>query len=329
MTRPHPRLRSRLIPAIALGALVLSSSSAGRAATPSSAAPDYAGPHPASVTTVGTLRVERYGSGSPAMVFIPGLSCGSWVWSDAVKHYAGSHAVYVVTLAGFDGLPAPATPTIDAADASLLALLTDQKIDRPIVVGHSLGGFLALRFGTEHSALVRGIVSVDGLPILPQLAQSTASERDAAAKAIATQISSATPEQYAAQQKKTLATMITAPADVDRDAALSAKSDPGAVAAYMSDLLRADLRPQLAQLTAPTLEIAPVPTTPASYEPPQAATASMTDREAGYKAFYTSLFPGTPHLTVVPIPNSLHFVMVDQPAALFAAIDAFVATLPS
>jgi pimeloyl-ACP methyl ester carboxylesterase len=251
------------------------------------------------------------------------------VWSDAVKHYAAAHAVYVVTLAGFDGLPAPATPTLDAADASLLQLLTDEKIDRPIIVGHSLGGFLALRFGTEHSALVRGIVSVDGLPILPQLAQSTAAERDAAAKTIATQISSATPEQYAAQQKQTLATMITAPADVARNAALSAKSDPGAVAAYMSDLLRADLRPQLAQLTAPTLEIAPVPTKPAVYEPPQAATASMADREAGYKAFYTSLFPGTPHLTVVPIPNSLHFVMVDQPGALFAAIDAFVATLPT
>jgi pimeloyl-ACP methyl ester carboxylesterase len=287
-------------------------------------------PKPAKVTTVGTLRVERYGNGSPAMIFVPGLTCGSWVWDDAVRAYSAKHAVYVVTLDGFDGLPPAPGPgsALDAADASLLQLISTEKLDRPIVIGHSLGGFLALRFGTEHANLVRGIVAVDGLPVFPTLAQATVAARTAAADGMQAQLAGATPAQFAAGQKASIDAMVTDPGDAAAVLTLAEKSDPKATAEYMGELLRSDLRPDLAKLTVPTLEIAPVPTKPAAYEGPQAATASMADRESGYKAFYMSLFPGAPNVTIVPIANSRHFVMLDQPAALYAAIDAFVATLP-
>jgi pimeloyl-ACP methyl ester carboxylesterase len=308
---------------LALAALVLSSSSGSLAET-AAATPDNAGPNPV-VTTVGTLRVERYGSGSPAIVFVPGLACGSWVWSGAVTRFAAKHTVYVVTLAGFDGLPAPATPALDAADASLLSLLTTEKLDRPIIVGHSLGGFLSLRFGTEHANLVRGIVSVDGTPVFPTLAQATPEERAKFGKNFAAQVEAQTPEQYQAAQGGFMATMVTADSDAKKVAALTAKSDQKAVAEYGDELYAADLRPQLPKLTAPTLELAPVPTVPPPYEGPQAATASMADRETGYHQFYAALFPGAPNLTIETVPNSRHFIMIDQPQALYDDIAAFIA----
>jgi len=98
------------------------------------------------------------------MIFIPGLGCGSWVWDGAVKAYAAKHAVYVVTLAGFDGIPAPANPSIDAADASLLQLLTAEKLDRPILVGHSLGGLVLLRLLERFPGLPPGRVVFLGTP---------------------------------------------------------------------------------------------------------------------------------------------------------------------
>jgi len=309
---------------IPLCVLAFSSFSTGLAQTPGGSVH----PKPLSVTTVGTLRVERYGQGSPAMIFIPGLACGSWVWDGTVPTFASAHAVYVVTMAGFDGLPAPSGPPVDGADASLLQLITSEKLDRPIVVGHSLGGYLALRFGTEHAALVRAVISVDGTPVLPQLSQSTPDDRATIAAGVVAQMRSATPEQFAAVERQTIATMVTDPANAARVAALTAKSDPQAVAAYTSDLLRADLRPELAKLTVPTLELAPVPTVPASFEGPQAATESMADREVSYGQFYRSLFPGAPNLSIVTIPNSRHFIMVDQPQALDDAMAKFVATLP-
>lgn len=269
------------------------------------------------------MQVESYGRGSPALVFIPGLACGSWVWDDAVRLYAKNHAVYVVTLAGFDGLPAIPGASVDRADASLLELVS--TLDRPIVIGHSLGGFLALRLGEEHAKLVRGVVSIDGTPVFPSLAQSSPAERVAFANGVGAQMASLDATAFAEGQRRTLATMVGAP-DVERVATHAAKSDPAATAAYARDLFASDIRPQLKNLTVPALELAPVPTVPAPYEGSQAGTLSSAERAESYRVYYASLLAGAPKLRVVPISNSLHFAMIDQPKATYAAISAFVDT---
>ncbi len=286
-------------------------------------------PVPKSVMTVGTMRVESYGSGSPALVFVPGLDCGSWVWDSAVRLYSGTHAVYVVTLAGFDGLPPPAKPGIDGADASLLELLTKHGIDRPVLIGHSLGGFLALRFGSEHSNLVRGIVAVDGTPVFIPLLASTPEQRLKIGDGFAAQLSSISAQEFISGQLDVMSKMVTDPAKAAQVAKLTGTSDAKATGAYARDLYVADIRPQLKTLTAPTLEIAPVPTKPAPYEGPDAASKSLTERSAAYQSFYQSLFPGASNVKVVPIANSLHFVMIDQPGPLYDAITQFIGTLPA
>lgn len=288
------------------------------------AAPDR--PTPRTVSTVGTLRVEAYGSGSPALIFIPGLACGSWAWDSAVRTYAATHAVYVLTLGGFDGLPPPTGPALDSADASLLQFIGTAKLDRPVIIGHSLGGFLALRFATEHPALLRGVVAVDGTPVFPPLAQATADERRASADRIAAQLTPLTHEQFAAGERGLMPTLVTDPGDAERLAALESKASPVATGSYAHDLYAADLRPQLAAATVPILEVAPVPKTPAAFEPPSAATQTIEQRSAAYQSFYESLFPGAPNVRVVTIADSLHFVQYDQPKALYDAVSAFIAS---
>jgi pimeloyl-ACP methyl ester carboxylesterase len=134
--------------------------------------------------------------------------------------------------------------------------------------------------------------------------------------------------EFAASQRSLIPTMVTDPAKAAQIATLTAKSDPGATGMYARELYATDLRPQLGNLTAPTLEVAPVPAKPAVFEGPQSASASMAERADGYAGFYKSLFAGAPNVSVVTIPNSLHFVMIDQPKALDGAIDAFLANLP-
>ena len=63
-------------------------------------------PKPAWTKMVGSLQVQRYGSGSPALILVPGLSCGAWLFRDTIARESKTHAVYAVTLAGFDGVPA-------------------------------------------------------------------------------------------------------------------------------------------------------------------------------------------------------------------------------
>ncbi len=299
----------------------------GACAASAVTAPTALAPVPTSVSVVGTLKVERYGLGDPAVILIPGLACGSWVWKDEIRALAPAHTVYAVTLAGFDGQPPATGPLLDEADGSLLKLIQTEQLDRPVLVGHSMGGFLALRFGEQHAGLVRGIVAVDGLPVFPSLANMPPDSRAAAAAQIAAGLRTASPAQFAHYQARAIVQMVTDPVKAAAVAKLVARSNPAATATYLQGMLSDDLRPNLAGLTVPTLEIAPVPTKPASFEPPAAASESLAERAAQYKSFYSSLFAGAPNVKVQTILNSRHFVMIDQPAALQTAIASFLATL--
>ncbi len=302
------------------------------AAIPFAAAADVLdGPLPAAAwtKTVGTLQVQRYGSGGPALILIPGLACGPWAWRGTIAHEAATHAVYAVTLPGFDGVPIGPSPTLGAAEDSLVSLIAAEKLDRPVVIGHSLGGMLALAFGEDHAALARGIVSVDGLPVSPQVPlDATPEARAAAASRFTRFVANQPPAAFAAGAAALASDYVTDPALAKHVAALAARSDQQAVARFGGELQEIDLRPKLAQLTVATIVIAPVPGLPLpSYLPPAMASLPDDQRRAATLGFYQSLLTGAPNLKLVPIADSRHFVMLDQPAAFAAALDAFIAPL--
>ena len=278
--------------------------------------------------TVGSLRVEKYGSGAPALILVPGLACGPWSWRDTIAREAPSHTVYAVTLAGFDGLAAGDGATLDGAEASIVTLIASEHLDRPVLVGHSLGGSLVLRFGVDHSDLVRGIVSVDGLPVMPQLAMATSDQRAATAQQVFATISAATPAEFAKSETGFVDDYVTDQVLAAKVVQLALRSDQKAVAEYSKELYLTDLRPQLAKISVPVAEIAPVPGVPLpSYYPAVMASMTSADRHAAFVGFYQALLQGIPSLAILPVDDSRHFVMLDQPAAFTAALDGFIATL--
>lgn len=278
--------------------------------------------------TVGTLSVQRYGDHGRPLILIPGLGSGAWVWDSAVAHLRQDHIVYTVTLAGFDGVPPPKQKSglMDQADASLLQLIRDRHIDKPVLVGHSLGGTLAIRFASEHADLISGVVAVDGLPIFPGAERLDADTRKAMAARMGAQMGQATPAQFKAQQVSYMHTMgVLDPAAADRYGALQARSDPAATAEYMAEDLAADGRPGLKRISVPLLEISP-------YNAPdfkQAAASSgrplITEQQK--TAYYLQLLSGAPQVKVVSTAPARHFVMLDQPQRFLEAVNAFLSTL--
>ena len=89
------------------------------------------------VFTVGTLRVQQYGDHGWALILIPGLASGTWAWQGTIAHFAKDHAIYAVTLAGFDGVPAPKAQTglLGLAAASLLELIRTHHLEKPVLIG--------------------------------------------------------------------------------------------------------------------------------------------------------------------------------------------------
>jgi pimeloyl-ACP methyl ester carboxylesterase len=276
--------------------------------------------------SAGTLHVDKYGSGEPAIILIPGLTCGPWVWESAINSLSASHTVYAVTLPGFDGLAPVAPPLLDGADAGLLQLITQEHLSKPVLVGHSLGGFLALRFAEEHSDLLRGAVTVDGWPVFPTMVNFTAEQRKAAAEKMAGQIRDYQ-DFFAMGQQRALMDLITDPQKVAQVATLAGKSDPSATAQYLEEMLQADLRPALGGIKVPVLALAPVPDKVPADWPDYIKAMTPDQLTQAIVQFDGSLMGGDAGVTVKPVANSRHFAMIDQPDAVNKALADFLAGL--
>lgn len=272
---------------------------------------------------VGTMTVRCYGDHGRPVILIPGLSCGAWVWDDTVTRLKKDHVLYVVTLAGFDGVAPVKGKLLELANDSLLQLIRTKSLDRPVLIGHSLGGALSLQFAEKHSDLISGVVAADALPVFPGTDGLSADQRAEMAENVRSQMAGATPEESIAQQLQFMKTMgvISESRAVELAARIS-RSDQAATAQYMSEGMALDLRPGLASISVPVLEIMP-------YDAGDFSKRGLPFSEAQTVSYYGSLLHGIPNVKVAPISPARHFMMYDQPEAFAAAAGQFLTSIPT
>lgn len=261
--------------------------------------------HPSfSVTTTGR---------GPAVVLIPGLLSSGEVWASTVAKYQDRFRLHTVTLAGFGGPPPVGSPFLPRVRDELISYIRAEKLSKPIVVGHSLGGFLAFWIAAAAPDLIGGVIAVDGVPFLPALANPKATAESLApqAKQMAALYASMTPDQLMAQSRLAMAAMITAPADVETAMTWVAKSDASTAGIAIAELSSTDLREEIARISAPVLLIAAIGAMPEPMRPMA---------EQSYRAQIARLPSAR-----VKMAMTRHFIMLDDPAFLFAAIDEFLA----
>jgi len=111
------------------------------------------------------LNVIRKGEGSP-IVFLHGLGMSASTWDAVAELLSDRHTVLSVDLPGHGGSPAPEDPDAFTRDAALTDL--DDVLATldapPILVGHSLGGYLALAHAATRPEASRGIVVLNTGP---------------------------------------------------------------------------------------------------------------------------------------------------------------------
>lgn len=122
---------------------------------------------PLAVPMPGTLRVldgetihyvER-GSG-PAIVFIHGFGGSTASWRFAIDHFSQSYRVVAVDLPGFGWSSRDATLPLGHADHArrITRLMDELGIERATIVGHSMGGGVALRVAAAYPERVERLV---------------------------------------------------------------------------------------------------------------------------------------------------------------------------
>ena len=113
-----------------------------------------------------SLHVSVTGKGARTVILIPGFTCSGKVWDATVKQLSPAYTCHVITFAGFAGEPAVAEPHLKDWVADIAAYITEQRLNKPVVIGHSIGGGMAMMLAAAHPELISKIVVVDALPCL-------------------------------------------------------------------------------------------------------------------------------------------------------------------
>jgi branched-chain amino acid transport system permease protein len=113
------------------------------------------------VIEIGPLRISyvEHGEGVPVL-YVHG-NTGSCRWYERVMDVPGTRTV-ALDMPNFGrSKPLEGEPDLDRYADAVAAFIRALPIDRPVVVGHSLGGGVAISLAVRAPALVRGLILVD------------------------------------------------------------------------------------------------------------------------------------------------------------------------
>jgi len=278
---------------------------------------------PAERFEVDGVLVEQFGPKAGAkgrpLVLIPGLASGGWVWQETVRAFSPERAVYVLTLPGFDGRPAAPANAFASARAAVEKLVEQRRLDKPVLVGHSLGATMALAVAEDKPASVGGVVAIDGLPVMPGTEALPPAERSKYAQTMKARLAGMNAALFASQQQGYMRTIgVMDMSKADDLALLTGRSDPASTGQYAADVLELDLRPGLKNIQAPVLVISPF------FDADGSQQGLTADAKADY---YRSLLQGVSKVEVVTVAPARHFAMIDQPQQVNDAIRKYLASL--
>jgi pimeloyl-ACP methyl ester carboxylesterase len=109
------------------------------------------------------VHYKSYGQGREALVFVHGWTCNMSFWRGQVPAFESKTRVIVVDLPGHGESAKPqVTYSMDLFARAIDAIMQDAKIDKAVVVGHSMGAPVIRQFYRKYPHKTLALVVVDG-----------------------------------------------------------------------------------------------------------------------------------------------------------------------
>ncbi len=255
------------------------------------------------------ISVVTRGSG-PDVILIHGLAGNIGVW-DASADALGKHfRLHLVQIHGFGGVARTSADSMVSAAAAreMARYIRETRLTRPALVGHSMGGTIAMMVAARNPGLVGRVMVVDMVPFMGAMfgqPEGTPETLRPMADQLRTQILSGP------MLDQMVVTMTRSEANRQKLLAYADSSDRVTVANALHELLLTDMRPELANLGVP-LTVLYV----------QRADVPMPRDQ--YDASMKELYHNAPNVTLVRVEDSNHYIQLDQPERFVAAVEAFM-----
>lgn len=263
------------------------------------------------------FEIERAGmDDAAAVVFIPGLATPGEVWADTVAALGDEVDAHILTVAGFGDVPSVGegafiAPVVD----ELTTYLRENGETDVTIVGHSMGAQIALQVAAAQPDLVSDVVVVDSAPFYARLFNPAISAEQAAqyGQGMAAQMSAMPRESFLAMSRQGLSIQSITETGQAQVFAWMERADQAAVARAMGEVMGSDYRPVLSEVAADvTILVAWSEGAPVSADQ--------------LRAMYADQYQDLQSHSIAIIADSRHFIMLDQPEAFRAALDAVLNT---
>jgi pimeloyl-ACP methyl ester carboxylesterase len=259
--------------------------------------------------------VETRGSG-PDLILIPGLASTSAVWTRTAESLPGRR-LHLISVRGFGDLPSGANAdgaVMGAVAGEVRRYIADAGLTRPAVIGHSMGGQLALRVAADAPERIGRLMTVDASPFFPALISPGATVGDVEPIAqVAYQAVQFLGDEGLRSPGRSLGLELGGAADAVFGSMGWQGGDRRVLAQALYEVMTVDLRHRLPDITAPVTVVY-------GWSADEASPRSRTD--SLFRGAYASL---PRPATFERIEGAEHMVMIDQPARFVAAVERFLA----
>lgn len=265
------------------------------------------------------FEVEVSGQGAP-LFLLPGATCSGDIWENTVALLSQQYECHVFTLAGYAGVaPLENPPYLPTIKNGLMEYISEaSKGQKAAVIGHSIGGYLALQMASEQPEKFEKLFIVDTLPFLPAAQNPAVTEEQIRAypvEAMVQQYEQMDSLTFRQMQQQVVSSMVGNQDFHEQVLRWSMTSDRKTMAYTVNEMMRTDLRQEIAQISCPVVVLGAW-----SENYPQTREATQKVYEDQYQ-----------HISQVDVrfPTSArHFIMLDAPEWYAEQLNSFFIQSP-
>ena len=253
------------------------------------------------------ISVVKRGEGIP-IIFLPGFTSPGSIWDETILDLAGTYETHVISYAGFNGIEPIGTPWYVPIMEQLIDYIKKEKLTDLTLIGHSMGGNLAVGLASKLSSQVTGLILVESIPCMRELMMpgvlASSLQYDSPYN---NQLLSMQNEEFKQMALGMAHNMTNVATKIEILADWSVKADRKTYVHGYTDLLKLDLRPNLSEIATETLILG----------------ASFPDKEV-VKINYEKQYANLKNKKIAIAENSKHFIMFDQPVWLAQQINNYL-----